>query len=275
MAESEFVWTQDTWGPDAEAPGRRASSRNEKLAWFGVIAVVVVAFELTADPALSTGLGCLKFGWDEIRLARWLKRTDPVRKRGRVCSQFYLAWGLWRISLVAAAMMFIIVFAHGAIGGNPGRARGLGAPPPGFISSFFLAMVGFLLSSAVSSLAVFSALRHRVRVWVGPEVHWAREEQVWPPQAVARRRPTSNRTKAILLSALITASTFGGMVLLLPISFLISRNFESPILSFAFMMLSMIGVPILILAFLDQVGTRMIAPTPEMCWTDAGGNFHP
>ena len=67
MAESEFRWTQDAWGSDTEATERRASTRNERLAWFGVLTVAVVAFELTTDPALSVALGCMKFGWDEIR----------------------------------------------------------------------------------------------------------------------------------------------------------------------------------------------------------------
>ncbi len=212
----EHPWPKPSSDGLKTTGGRGVSSRNEKLAWFGVIALAVVAFEATADPALSTALGCLKFGWNEVRLARWLKRTDPDRKRGRICSRFYLAWGLWRVSLVATAMMFVIAFAYAAIEGKPANGGMRAGPPPGFVTAFFLALAGFVLSSMVSSLAVISALRHRVRVWLGPEASWARAEKIWPPHAVARRRETSNRTKTILLSALITGLMFGLLFVLLP-----------------------------------------------------------
>ena len=269
MSQAEFQWTQDSWGTEDEAVVPRVSSRNEKLAWFGVIALAVVVFEVTADPALTTALGCLKFGWEEVRLARWLKRTDPDRKRGRICSRFYLAWGLWRVSLVATAMMFILVFVHAAIEGKPGNG-GPAGPPPGFIGAFLLALAGFLLSSMVSSLAVISALRHRVRVWLGPEVRWAREENSWPPQAVARRRETTNRTKVILLSALITGAVVGFLVVLLPLSHAFPQQKAPEPLFFIFMMAFMIGVPFLMLCLLEVLGARMIAPTPAACWADAG-----
>src|SRR6202034_1890537 len=80
-------------------------------------------------------------------------------------------------------------------------------------------LAGFFLCSAVSSLAVVSALRHRVKVWVGPEARWAREQDLWPPHSVARRGATSNRTKAILLSVLITVVVFGFLLVFLPLSF--------------------------------------------------------
>lgn len=268
MPEPDFSWTQDQWDIGEEAVERRASARNNKLAWFGVIAVAVVVFELTADAALSTAIGCLKFGWEEVRLARWLKKTDPDRRRGRICSRFYLAWGLWRVSLVATAMMFILAFAYGSLEAKAGVAPG---PPPGFISACLLAMGGFLLCSLISSLAVISAWRHRIKVWVGPEVRWAREEGAWPPQAATRRRTTTNRTKAIVLSALITGFIFGLLVVVIPLSFSFPQQKKSETLFITLMMLFMIGVPVLILCLLEVLGARMIALSPEACWADSGG----
>jgi hypothetical protein len=273
MTQAKFQWTQDSWGPEDGSVAPRASSRNEKLAWFGVIALAVVAFEVTADPAVTTILGCLKFGWEEVRLARWLKRTDPDRKRGRICSRFYLAWGFWRVSLVATAMMFILVFVHAAIEGKQANG-GPAGPPPGFIGATLLALAGFLLSAMVSSLAVISALRHRVRVWLGPEVKWAREESIWPPQsAMPRRRVSTNRTKVILLSALITGGVIGFLVVLLPLSHAFPQQQAPDAVLFVFMMGFMIGGPFLMLCLLELLGSRMIAPTPEACWADAG-EFH-
>ena len=262
MTEPEFSWTQDAWGDEAEIRAPRVATRNERLAWLTVIVLAVVAFEWTADPALSASLGCVKFGWDEFRLARWLMKTDPDRERGRVCSKFYLAWGLWRISLVASGLMMIIAFVHGSIEGKPAPGA---APPPGLMGCVMTMLVGFLLSSVVSSLAVASALRHRVRVWVGPEVHWARKDGVWPPQSARRRRDSGNWARVILLSALITNSVFS---LAIPLAFAFPNPRLPTNVGVSLLMGFMLGVPVLILVLLKALSERMIAPTPEVCWAD-------
>ncbi len=271
MDEADFQWTQDSWDRETEVRERRVSARNSKLAWFGVIALAVLAFEVTADPGLTVALGCLKFGWDEFRLARWLKRADPDRRRGRVCAWFYLAWGLWRISLVAIATAFILALVMLLLEKQLGRVPGAAGPPPGFAGALMLSLCGFFFCSAVSSIAVVLALRNSIKIWVGPEVRWAKERNCWPPQDAAEGRYTSNRTKVILLSGLITIVVVGFFVVFLPLSFFLfpargaqNKNSDQIILMFTLIFLT--GVPMAILMLLEKLGNRMIAASPWDCW---------
>jgi hypothetical protein len=270
MAEPEFRWTQDDWETEQQSVRGRNSSRNNRLGWLIVIVLGIVTFELTAHPALAVALGCLKFGWGEYRIARWLKRTDPDRRRGRICSRFYKAWGLWRISVVATAMMFVVACAYGP---HAERARqaGLGpannAPPAEFMIASLLAIVGFLSSASMSSLAVISALRNRIKVWVGPEAGWALEESAWPPPIARRRRATKNRAKTILFSAVVTGVGVGITTLAIVIG---GRKFDqhSPI-PFIMMVVAFVALPFAILTLMEVLGRRVLASTPEDCWADS------
>src|SRR5205823_1721793 len=47
-------------------------------------------YELTTQPALGAVAVCLKFGWEDFRTARWLRRRDPNRRRGRACFWLYV-----------------------------------------------------------------------------------------------------------------------------------------------------------------------------------------
>ncbi len=266
MPEVEFQWTQDSWDQEDEGVAPRPSSRRHKLAWFGVIALAIVAFEVTADPALTTVLGCLKFGWEEVRLARWLKRTDPDRGRGRICSRFYLAFGLWRVSLVATVVALAVAYV--AV-----NLEEFGKPPlaaetaPGFAEAFQLAIVGFLLSSVVSGLAAISAARHKLKVWVGPEARWAMEQKTWPPRTDDNRRVTSNWANPVVLSAIITYTIVGLVLVFIAVSSLIPKNFDASSLGLGLMMVFMIGAPIIILVLKERVEKRMIAASAESCWS--------
>ena len=79
----------DVIGPDE--PDRRSGRWLHLSAW--VVALVV--FEVTADPSLVVVVGCSKFGWAQLRAARWLRRNDPNTRRGKACRWFYVSWGLW------------------------------------------------------------------------------------------------------------------------------------------------------------------------------------
>jgi hypothetical protein len=92
-----------------------ATRRRHHFGWIGLGIVTFIVFELTADPALTVALGCLKFGWDELATARWLRKNDPDRRRGRIASRFYAAWALWRVSGVAVAMMMVAIFVLGPV----------------------------------------------------------------------------------------------------------------------------------------------------------------
>ena len=79
-----------------EAPANVADSQRREsrlvpgLVWFILISTGWVLFELTANPALSAVVACLKFGWNDSLTARWMRRTDPNRARGGTYFWFLL-----------------------------------------------------------------------------------------------------------------------------------------------------------------------------------------
>jgi len=273
LSDAGIRWTQDFWEQDGTDHGRGVLSRNNRLAWIAIIVLAVITFELTANPVLSTALGCLKFGWGELREARWLIRTDPDRRRGRICSQFYLAWGLWRVSLVATAIFFLVAFAAVFHERAAGRAPANNDLPPPAMTAMILAMAGFSASALISAWAVASASRHRLKVWVGPEARWAREDNVWPPQEAPRRRATENRAKAILFSAVLTAVAFCLLFLLIGSLAWLFGDRPPAWLALVVTILPMLILPIAVLGLMDYLGRRVIANSPGDCWNAESAVF--
>jgi hypothetical protein len=230
------------WTPQ----GDLGTPRPNRLAWPGFIALSCVIFELTANPSLALALGCVKFGWDDFRLARRLKRCDPDPVRGRVCARFTTACGLWKITMVATILMFVLVptipHPHRAK-----KARAAPGPevPRTLVTATLLAIFGFGLSAATSTLAVVSAWRHRVKVWVG-------------------RR--TNQAKTILSGALIS------MVALVCVSFCILDLMIGPAQGqpASLMVLASGGAfflaPVALPFMLTALERRIVASHPGECW---------
>ena len=47
----------------------------------GVIAFAWIVYEATHSPALASFFVALKFAWEDLRTAHWLRRNDLVRSR--------------------------------------------------------------------------------------------------------------------------------------------------------------------------------------------------
>jgi hypothetical protein len=234
-------------------PGLWARICSSRLAWPLVLVAGFLLFEFTADPALGILMGCLKFGWDELRFSRRLRREDPESVRGRVCARFYEAFALWRVSLVALGVMFLAILVHGAL---HDRARPPGQPAPEeppreFITASLILVVGFGAAALSSMLAVIAALRHRVKVWVGYR---------------------HNRIKPILLSVIL----FWGVPLLLVAFFTPLMIAAAPapgkpavglLIGVMFVVFYVI-FPVGLLLFVGWVESRIAAHSPVECWPE-------
>jgi hypothetical protein len=234
--------------PEAHEPAAadRASEdrcRNQ-LGWLVVVGAAGLCFELTGNVPLAVALGCLKFGWSDFRIAFKLHQTDPDRPRGRVCAYFYIALGLWKVTLVALALMIGIVWAEGALRVNPNPAQ-----PAGLPASFGMAcvvwLVGLGLSAMVSTVAATAALWRSIKVWVG-----------------ARR----NYAGMILIGALIVEGTVGGLTLLIACGPWLARLALGAGAFVWLMMTALVGAGSVSLLVFEQVRRRIVAATPEQCW---------
>src|SRR2546421_118232 len=142
------------WGPARRWHGA--------FTWTGLLVVGWVLYELTAQPALGAVAVCLKFGWEDFRTARWLRRRDPDRGRGRACFWLYVGNGLWKTALVALVILFAMVVAVRVAARRRGQA-----PKQDWMDDVgvgtVLTMTAALTLSAVATVwALWLARRYRI-----------------------------------------------------------------------------------------------------------------
>ncbi|MFN9373251.1 MAG: hypothetical protein ACK6D3_15325 [Planctomycetaceae bacterium] len=146
--------------------------------WPTVSLAALLAFELTASPALSAVLLCCHFGVEDWLTGLWLWRTDPDRGRGRACGWFSFARAVTRTLLAAFLLMMLLVVITAQFARN--QPRGPGNMPAGFWGIALLMMGGLPLATLLSLIACLSARRHAVKVWLDPGLHISRKTRQWP-----------------------------------------------------------------------------------------------
>ncbi len=238
----------------------RAGDWRPHLTWPALFLVAWLLYEATAQPGLAAVVTCAKFGWADLRAARWLRRVDPDRGRGRACFWFYLAFGMWKVAVLATAVMIAILFLGSVV--NGGRPGGGAAVTPVLGGVLLAAGVGFGLSFLTTYVAVWSALRHRVKVWLGSAPHRACAERFWPPcHGQTNAEPFVTVTTliltlwAFLLALMILAATGGRFQVLFFVLLLVGVLLAFPTF-------------VLVFRLLDR---RVFAQTPHECWTSAVG----
>src|SRR5262245_64866971 len=92
---------------DPDPPPARPWWRGPVI-WGLVISIAIVAYELTAQPALAVVTVSLKMGWGRFSTAAWLLRRDPNRRRGHACFWFYVGSGFW-LTAVTGFVLFLLI----------------------------------------------------------------------------------------------------------------------------------------------------------------------
>jgi hypothetical protein len=227
-----------------------------RLSWPFLLLAGWVLYEATAQPGLAAAITCAKFGWPDFRAAWWLRRVDPDRARGQACFWYYLAFGLWKIAVLASGMMVALLFLGSIINGRP-RAFGGPVISPVLSGIFVAAGVGFGLSFLATYVALWSALRHGVKVWLGTAPYHARTERFWPP-----RHGRTNAAPFVTVTTMIL--TLWGFLLTLLILAAMGRGFHAfvPALLLAAIFLAFPAF-LIVFRLLDR---RVFAQTPHECW---------
>jgi len=112
-----------------------------------------------------------------------LRRVDPDWRRGRTCFWFYLAYGLWKVAVMSLVVILVLVLAGSMVRRPPAWApqrRGLSPAAAGVLVA---AGLGLGLSFFATYVSIWSALRNRVKVWLGAAPHLARKRKYWPPSS--------------------------------------------------------------------------------------------
>src|SRR5204863_3305712 len=81
----------------------------------------------------------------------------------------------------ASVVMFFLLLASSMVRRKPAWAPQGGNLSPAVAGVLIAAGVGFGLSFFATYVSVWSALRHRVKVWLGAAPHLARTQKYWPP----------------------------------------------------------------------------------------------
>jgi hypothetical protein len=252
--------------PDTTRPGR--SRFGLRLNWLTMGLICMLVYEVTAMPELGAAMACIKFGWDDFRSARWLRRTDPVRPRARACYWLYLAAGLWKAAATGVLIFFLVVFLTGAMQaqqpqGNPPPDDG---PPPMLFGAFLVSFFGFGFSTLASYMAVWHACRSNTKLWLNSAVHRAREEHQWPPlygqvnQAGKLFVTAMFVTTFVLVPMAVTLLIAGLEAALGPIGR--GAGAAVGILTGLFVIIS----PVAILSLRGRLYQLVLADSPEQCW---------
>ncbi len=226
------------------------------LGWPVLLLAGWLLYELTAEPGLAAAVGCAKFGWADLRAACWLRRVDPDRRRGSTCFWCYLTFALWKVAVMATLAMILLGTVDTWLWGNR-RAAGGNNPSPIMAGIAAATGVGLGLSSLTTYVALWSALRNGVRIWLGVAPHRARTGRFWPPQ-----HGKVNFAPLVAFTNLLMTVT---AILCLFIALALAWQPRRPagIVCLATLLLSLVGS---ILVAFPVLASRLFARTPLECW---------
>jgi hypothetical protein len=217
-------------------------------------------YELTAQPGLGALVACAKFGWSDVRTAAWLRRVDPDRGRGQTCFWAYITYGLWKVAITATLTMVLLGFLSAAFDRAPRQAQGNNGLSPVLGGALAAATMGFGLSFPTTYIALWSARRHGVRLWLGQAPHRARRERFWPPyHGGLNAAPFVGFTSLVLTEWLLFFTTIF-LTMMVP-------GIALGTFIFGMGMLSMLVV----LVALCRLTPRVVARSPQECWTTEEG----
>ena len=187
--------------------------RSGTIGWMLMVGLAFFVFELTADSALAVVVGCLKFGTPDLKVAHWLRRADPDRVRGCVCSWFYVVMAIAHIGFMALLVMIVLFAVAG-----PGVPQGqIERQLIGELLVIFACFAGAALASWV---AVASALRVDVHPWMDTTTRAAVRNGLWPPLLAEHSRRTNVGPGLMVLYAVITACIAAFTTLLITVGIL-------------------------------------------------------
>ena len=231
------------------------------LTWPLLLLVGWALYEATAQPGLAAAITCAKFGWADVQAAFWLRRVDPDRGRGRACFWYYLAFGLWKVAVLAVILTMAVLFFSSFFDNRPRRGVAIGLSPAlgGVMTA---AAIGFGLSLLTTYVALWTALRHRVKVWLGPAAYRARGGRFWPPH-----HGETNFAEFVTVTALLF-SMFASLII--PVV-LLAKGGAPPKLAFAVIVGSTTPACLLFVFAFQMLDHRLFARSPQECWPAADG----
>ena len=233
--------------------------------WLVVLMAGWLTYEVTARPALAVAVCCLKFGWEELKTALWLRGADIHRGRGWACGFLYLAFGLWRVTCIACGLGLAMIPLFEVLKNRGGAQVGqiMQDLEQQAISLAIVTFAGFSLASLTTFIAVMLAAWSGCKLWVDGQVHWDRRENRWPPSNQGWER--KNKAGLLLLASLIPWVT--ALILTATVGLALAGGEKLKDITLAIMMSILIGMSIGLLIARDYLSRRILAQSPSECWS--------
>lgn len=238
-----------------EDTARRGGFDRLHLSWPMLLLAAWLLYEFTAQPGFAALIACAKFGWADTRTAFWLRRADPDCRRGQTCFWCYLAFALWKVAMMATISMIALTLFMVTL--LCMRGRPLGNETAMLMGALVAAAVGVGLSCLASHIALWSAWRNGIRIWMGYAPRRAWQERFWPPY-----HGRINAAPFVIFTALGVAlcASIGLMIVLLVIC-QPGEIWSVLLISFS------IFIPAIIILALNDAAKRRFARSPQECWT--------
>jgi hypothetical protein len=243
-----------------EETKRRGRFSRLHLSWPMLFLAGWLLYQFTAQPGLGALVACAKFGWADIRTAFWLRRVDPDRRRGKTCFWAYLTYGLWKVGLMSTLVLITIGLFDDLIVLVPRPFAPKWHP---VLSGVLTAIaMGFSLSLPTAYIALWSAWRNGVRVWLGNAPTRARKAHFWPPR--------HGRVNMVFFvgSTTLLLTIFVIVFVIVSVSAFIESIQPNRAAAKAISQYLPVAIALLIIAFFRMgLLRRRLASSPEECWT--------
>ncbi len=240
-----------------------------RMPWWLIGSIAFAIGELTTHPAIGIVVLCLKFGWNDFLIGLWLRRRDPDRKRGAVCSWFYWALGLWRVGMWSFILFFGLMFMLGMLQAHPEKGK-----DPIEIAYFGSIIAGSIILAPVATfIGILRGWMTGRRVWLSSTIFESYQRREWPPVAAVG---APNLLKRIVIMTGCMTLVFVLPVFVLGVISLLGAAQIQPVPQNAgagvFGAVVGAGVPIggacLVLWTCSAILKRLEADRPDRCWTD-------
>lgn len=232
-------------------------------AFFVLGVLAFAAFELTTNPALSTILLCVKFGFRDFGTAAWLWRRDPNKSRGFSCWCWYSARAFFKICTASFIFAIGVVFVFNAVHGVDFANN---APPVHWVAALALWLACCAFATVLCFTGACAAWFSRSKVWVGVEARHARKRNAWPPEALDEPSGESNfnRARGVAISSALSALGLTFMFVILGPGLTWENSVIIPFVlaaaSSPFWGWALVRRPARLL------GARILAASPADCW---------
>jgi hypothetical protein len=213
----------------------------EATGWVGRIADTDGAAFLSAWLFPCISLFILWISVESFLNARWLRRRDPNRDRGRIHFWLYFA-NAYNQLLFASFIGWQSLIS----------AADTDAMPRLLSIELVAIIVGTSLSALILVLCFRFAMRRKMRIWVSADrlLRRSRRANVWPPTA-----GDENHGLGLLVCAVLPSFAAG-------FYFLWKSGIGTTLLAFGALLL----IGLLVFPILLAIEKRLVAATPAECW---------